>query len=308
MSYAGQAMYSRRQFGRVALAAVPLPMMGAKIDSRIHGVQFGLQSYSFNGLPLEGILDVVIASMVDTGLGECEIWSPLVEPPELIREVRAAKDAEERAQAHAKLGGWRLSVSLDYFRKIRQKFEDAGIEITAFSASPGSSDEELNRTFEITRALGAEIVTLASPLSIARRVAPMAERHGLLVGLQGIPTMHPTNPDQIAKPENYEEGVALSKNFRITIDIGDAVGGGYDALKFVQDHHERIFQLFLKDRTKAGVSVPWGEGDTPIAAILKLIRDQRWPIRGYIDNDYKSTLSRAEDVKRSFAYAKRVLG
>jgi sugar phosphate isomerase/epimerase len=136
----------------------------------------------------------------------------------------------------------------------------------------------------------------------------MAERHDLLVGLQGIPTMHPTNPDQIAKPENYEEGVAPSKNFRITIDIGDAVGGGYDALKFVQDHHERIFQLFLKDRTKAGVSVPWGEGDTPIAAILKLIREQRWPIRGYIDNDYKSTLSRAEDVKRSFAYAKRVLG
>jgi len=38
-----------------------------------------------------------------------------------------------------------------------------------------------------------------------------------------------------------------------------------------------------------------------------LIRDQRWPIRGYIDNDYKSPLSRAEDVKKSFAYAKRAL-
>jgi len=301
-------MYSRRQFGRVALAAVPLSMMGAKIESRIQGVQFGLQSYSFNGLPLEGILDVVIASMVDAGLGECEIWSPLIEPPDLVRKVRAAQDAEQRATAHAELGKWHLSVSLDHFHAIRRKFEDAGIEITAFSASPGSTDEELNRAFEITRALGARIMTVAGPLSIARRLAPMAERHDLLVGLQGIPTMHPTNPDQIARPENYEEGVALSKNFRITIDVGDAVGGGYDALKFVQDHHERIFQLFLKDRTKAGVSVPWGEGDTPIAAILRLIRDQKWPIRGYIDNDYKSPLSRAEDVKRSLAYAKRALG
>jgi len=307
MSYSNRTMYSRRQFGRAALAAVPWSLMGAKIDSRIRGVQFGLQSYSFNGLPLEGILDVVIASMVDTGLGECEIWSPLIEPPELVRWLRTAPDAETRAEAQADLGRWSLSVSLDYFRQIRRKFADAGIEITAFSANPGSSDEELNRTFEIAEALGAGIVTLASPLSIARRVAPMAERHDLLVGLQGIPTMHPTNPDQIARPENYEEAVALSKNFRITIDIGDAVGGGYDALKFVEDHHERIFQLFLKDRTKANVSVPWGEGDTPIAAILKMIRDRKWPIRGYIDNDYKSPLSRAEDVKRSVAYAKRAL-
>ena len=291
-------MYTRRQFGRAALAAVPLSLMGAKIESRIRGVQFGLQSYSFNGLPLEGILDVVIASMVDTGLGECEIWSPLIEPPELVRHLRAAPDAGQRAQAQAEIGKWSLSVSLEHFRQIRRKFEDAGITITAFSANPGSSDEELNRTFEIAKALGAGIVTLSSPLSIARRVAPIAERHDLLVGLQGIPTMHPTNPDQIARPENYEEGAALSKNFRITIDIGDAVGGGIDALKFVRDHHDRIFQLFLKDRTKAGVSVPWGEGDTPIAAILQLIRDRKWPIRGYIDNDYKSPLSRAEDVKR----------
>ncbi len=282
-------------------------MMGAKIESRIAGVQFGLQSYSFNGLPLEGILDVVIASMVETGLGECEIWSPLIEPPDLVRQIRAAQDADQRAKARAELGKWHLAVPLDHFRAIRRKFEEAGIEITAFSASPGSSDEELNRSFEITKALGARIMTVASPLSIARRLAPMAERHDLLVGLQGIPTMQATNPDQIARPEQYEEGVALSKNFRITIDVGDAVGGGYDALQFVRDHHQRIFQLFLKDRTKAGVSVPWGEGDTPIAAILQLIRDQKWPIRGYLDNDYKSPLSRAEDVKRSYAYARRAL-
>jgi len=300
-------MHSRRRFGRALLAGVPLALMASKIESRIGGVQFGLQSYSFNGLPLEGILDVVIGSMVDTGLGECEIWSPLIEPPDLVRKIRGAADAGRRASARAELDHWRLAVSLDHFRAIRRKFADAGIRITAFSASPGPMDEDLNRTFEIGKALGVEIITVASPLSVARRLAPLAERHNLMVGLQGIPTMHPADTDQIATPENYEEGVALSRNFRITIDIGDAVGGGYDALKFVQDHHQRIYQLFLKDRTKAGVSVPWGQGDTPIAAILRLIRDQKWPIRGYIDNDYKSPLTRAEDVKNSFAFAKRVL-
>jgi sugar phosphate isomerase/epimerase len=54
------------------------------------------------------------------------------------------------------------------------------------------------------------------------------------------------------------------------------------------------------------VSVPWGEGDTPIKEILRLVRDSKYPIRCYIDCDYKTT-DRPADVKRSFGYAKAAL-
>jgi sugar phosphate isomerase/epimerase len=303
-------MLTRRGFG-LALAAAPL-MALSKIDSRIRGIQFGLQSYSFNGLPLDGILDVIIKCMSETGLGECEIWSPLIEPAEFSARSRSqTATAEERTQARAEIARWRATVSLDYFRAIRKKFEDAGIEVTAFSTSTGSTDEELNRTLEITKALGAGVATLGVSMPVLKRLAPMATQHGLKIGIQGRPAMSSTNPDQICRPEQFGEAAALSKDFRISMDVGDAVGGGYsgeDVVKFVEQQHAKIYQLFLKDRNKANLSLPWGEGDTPIKEILRLIRDKKYDIRGYIDNDYKSTLTRAEDVKRSFAYAKAALG
>jgi sugar phosphate isomerase/epimerase len=300
-------MISRRSFG-FALAASPL-MAFAKIDSRVQGIQFGLQSYSFNGLPLAGILDVIIKCMVETGLGECEIWSPLIEPAELAARARSqTASAEERAQARAEIGKWRATAPLDYFRAINKKFADAGIEVTAFSASTGTTDEELNRTLEITKALGAKVATLAVSMPVLKRLAPMAAQHGLLIGIQGRPMMNPTNPDQVCRPEQFAEAAALSKDFRISMDIGDAVGGGYDnVLRFVEEQHAKIWQLFLKDRNRANLSLPWGEGDTPIKEILRLIRDKKYDIRGYIDNDYISSLPRSEDVKRSYAYAKAAL-
>jgi hypothetical protein len=52
-------MYSRRDFGRTALACFPLATVMAKPQSTIHGVQIGAQSYSFRGRPL----DAAIAAM-----------------------------------------------------------------------------------------------------------------------------------------------------------------------------------------------------------------------------------------------------
>jgi sugar phosphate isomerase/epimerase len=290
-----------------------------KINSVVHGMQFGLQSYVFSGigLPQDGILDVVIRSMVESGLGECDLYAPLVEPAQYWDRIRAGgpagpgatvppQVAAARVQARKELAKWRMSVSLDYFRAIQKRFEDAGIEIYGLSGFPGSTEEELSRTFEIAGTLGARLVTLGITLSAAKRIAPLAEKHSFMVGIQGRPDMTVTNPDVIAKPENFEEAVALSKSYWMSFDIGDATGGGYDSLKFVEVHHDRIALLYLKDRRKDRLSVPWGEGDTPVREILRLIRDKKYPIRCYIDCDYK-TANRPADVKRSFEYAKTAL-
>ncbi len=67
---------SRRDFGKLAAAALPAARaLGKTIDSRIDGVQIGVQSYSFRDLPL----DQAIQAMVTDGLGECELFSPHIE-------------------------------------------------------------------------------------------------------------------------------------------------------------------------------------------------------------------------------------
>jgi sugar phosphate isomerase/epimerase len=318
-------MYSRRRFCTLALGAVPWSAASAstKIDSKVHGIQWGLQSYSFTGAPMEGILDVVIRAMVESGLGECDIYSPQLEPPELSAAVRggggvAGRGAppaaatpgapDPRAQARERLARWRATAPLSYFRDIRAKFNRAGIDIWGYSGTTGNTDEEIERTFAIAKAMGAGYVTTSATLSQARRIAPLAERHRIRVGFQGRPNMTSTDPDQIRKPQDFLDVVKLSRNFWISLDIGDVTGGGWDPLPFVRDHHERIALLYIKDRKKDNTSMPWGEGETPVKEVLQLVRDRRLPIRCYVDNDYKSPLTRTEDVKRSFEWAKKVLG
>ena len=285
-----------------------MPSVAAKkISSVVDGIQFGLQSYIFTGigLPQDGLVDVAIASMAESRLGECDLFAPLVEPARFWDPIRTR--GPEAAEARAELTKWRMSVSLDYYRPIRKKFDDAGIEIYGLSGFPGSTEEELIRTYEIAGVLGARLITLGVTLPAAKRIAPLAEKQSYLVGIQGNPNMSAADPDAISRPGDYEQAVSLSKNYWISFDIGDATGGGYDALRFVETHHERLALLYLKDRRKDRTSVPWGEGDTPVAEILRLIRDRKYPIRCYLDCDYKTT-NRPADVKRSFEYARKALG
>src|ERR1700737_2325273 len=74
-------MVSRRDFGKLALAAWPVSRaLAAKINSDINGVRIGVQTYSFRSLPQDGIIDAVIHAMTEIGLGECELFGPQVEP------------------------------------------------------------------------------------------------------------------------------------------------------------------------------------------------------------------------------------
>jgi sugar phosphate isomerase/epimerase len=199
------------------------------------------------------------------------------------------------------------SVSLDFYRAIRKKINDAGIEIFAMSGFPGKTAEQLERTFEIAGVLGVRLVTIGNTLPEAKEVAPLVDKSQFLVGLQGRPDMQPTDPDAISIPANFDEALALSKNYWMSFDIGDATGGGYDTLRFVEAHHDRIALIYLKDRRKDRTSVTWGEGDTPVAEVLRLARDRKYPWHCFVDCDYK-TADRPGDVKRSFEYSKKALG
>jgi len=64
-------MQTRREFGKIALAAVPMARAFGAINSKIHGVQLGAITYSFGSMPL----DEIIKAYVDIGLGEMELMS-----------------------------------------------------------------------------------------------------------------------------------------------------------------------------------------------------------------------------------------
>ena len=152
---------------------------------------------------------------------------------------------------------------------------------TTYSFNDGFSDEEIDRGFEMAKALGVEIITASSTLSAAKRVAPFADKHKMIVAMHGHDNVK--DPNQFATPESFAQAMALSKNFWVNLDIGHFFAAGYDPVAYIEEHHDRISNLHIKDRKKNhGQNTPWGEGDTPIKEVLHLLKSQevRYP-RGH---------------------------
>jgi hypothetical protein len=131
-------MYTRRDFGKIALASVPVSaVLAAKINSKIAGVQLGAQSYSFRDVPL----DDAIAGMAADSCGVCELYSGHIEPPSLSKTAPIPAPGPggrptPRTFAFAdSLREWRKTVPLSYFHEVKKKFDDAGITMRSIAAS-----------------------------------------------------------------------------------------------------------------------------------------------------------------------------
>src|SRR6266849_5152510 len=173
-------MYSRRDFSKLALAAFPAAAAFARIDSIVHGVQLGVQSYSFR----DRSLDDAIQGMVEVGLGECELYAGHVEPKLHREELRK----------------WRTTVSMDEFRTVRKKFDDAGILLYAYNYSfrDNFSDAEIARGFEMADALGVAVITASATLSVVDRVDREASKSKIRVGFHGHSEVK--NPNEFSTP------------------------------------------------------------------------------------------------------------
>ena len=111
------------------------------------------------------------------------------------------------------------------------------------------------------------------------------------------------DPNQFARPESFAAAMAMSKQFTVNLDIGHFTAANYDAVEYIKQNHDRIVILHLKDRKKdQGPNVPWGQGDTPIKQVLQLLRDKKWPIRAYIEYEYRGADDSPTEVKRCFQY------
>jgi len=290
-------MYTRREFSRMAIGAMVLSRpIAAAAGSKVEGVRLGVQTYSFRALPRpEGgdLVEAIVRAMAECGLDECELFAPHLEP---------------RGRSREELRAWRLETPLDHFRGVERKFKAAGLAIHAYNYSfdASFSDDEIDRGFMIARALGAAFITASTTIPVARRVVPFAEKHQMVVAMHGHSNV--ADPNEFATPESFAVALALSKYFKVNLDIGHFTAANFDAVTYIREHHADITNLHIKDRKKdQGDNTPWGEGDTPIREVLQLLKTEGWPIPAYIEYEYGGT-SPVEEVRRCYDYAKKALG
>ncbi len=281
-------MQTRREFGKMSLAAIGAAAAYAAQERRTGGVRLGVQSWSFRDRDLDGLLDALVKLKV----GYCELSSTHVEPARMSDE---------------ELRTWRLSVSPDEFRKMRQKFADARVVISGYSAPIASSwtPEEISRAFEMVRALGTNLLTCSIKVSQSAQIDGFAVRTNMRVGLHNHSRVE---PDELASPQSFAAALqGRSRHVGVNLDTGHYVAAGFDPLAYLKAHHGRIFSLHLKDRKKnQGPRVPFGEGDTPNAQILRTLKQQKWDIPALIEFEIKGADPIA-GVDQALEYCRRVL-
>jgi sugar phosphate isomerase/epimerase len=292
--------YTRREFGKAAFAALPAIALFPEFDvrvgqstskpsSRVNGVQIGLNvPYSFgdNLMPA----DEVLQKCVQLRVSALELRSQPVEgflgaPQDLVKRsaARASTPEQQAAKTAAtdELRKWRLSTPMDKVAALRKTYEDAGvaIEILKFDAIYARPDEELDYCFQLAKALGANAISCEISVPDTKRLGEFADKHNLMVGYHGHTE---TGPAQ------WETAFGYAKHNGANLDIGHFVAGGHGSpMTFLTAHHDRITHIHVKDRkANNGPNVPFGQGDTPVKEVLRLIRDNRWPIQATIEFEY----------------------
>ena len=310
-------MLNRRQFSSAALAATVAAGHAAKIDSSINGVKIGVQSYSFRTMTL----DEAIKAMTQVGIGECELFAthaerdagiPQPPPPPADAKAGGKKGGgggfRMSPEFRAEIKKWRMTVPLDKFKDVRKKFTTAGINLHAYNLSfrQDFSDEEIDRGFEMAKALGVKVITASSTVSMAKRLAPFATRHKIIVSMHGHSNLK--DPEEFAKPESFAAAMAESKFIGVNLDIGHFSAAGFDPVAYIKEHHARITNLHLKDRKKDdGPNTIWGEGDTPIKAVLQLLKKEKYPIPADIEYEYSGASDPATEVKKCLDFCRSAL-
>lgn len=328
--------YTRREFAKFALTALPAigvlpalsrlgaaePMKAAgKPNSKVAGVRIGLNvPYSFGNNAMNG--DEVLGNCVQLGVSALELRAQPVElflgvAPELVSPRRAAALGEgaakaapvdpAAAQAAAEtLRQWRSKAPVGRVKEFRRKYEDAGvaIEILKVDAIYALTDDALDYFFAMAKALGARAISceISTKEEDLKRIGRFADKHRLWVGYHGHAT---------TTPAHWEQAFSFAKYNAANVDLGHFVAGNNASpVDFIKQHHDRITHIHVKDRKMhEGPATPFGEGDTPIVEVLRLIRDQRWDIQATIEFEYRvpAGSDRMTEIARTIKYCRDAL-
>ena len=315
-------MHTRRNFTKLALAALPgaglltvadrLRAADAKPNSKFAGVQIGINvPYSFGSAVMDG--DEVLKNCVELGLSAVELRTQPVElflgvPPEFLGAKKKDKNAPNTFPSSnaAKIKEWRKSVSMDKVKEFRAKWEAAGvfIEIVKVDNLFKLSDEELDYSFALAKALGGRAISseISHTEADLKRVGEFADKHQFMVGYHGHAT---------TGPEQWEKAFSLSKFNGANVDIGHFIAGDFGSpVPFITKYHDRVTHVHIMDRKKHnGQNTPFGEGDTPIVDVLRLIRDNKWDIQAAIEFEYKvpEGSDRMKEIARAIKFCRDAL-
>jgi sugar phosphate isomerase/epimerase len=298
------------------------------------GVTIGVQTYSFRTQEDESPL-AILEYIKETGIKHVELMgnhaepfagapaSPMDDPAKraiMIKQWRQQELTEEEAELavilreemakfNEDLAKWRSEVDYSKFEELRDLYAANGISIYAFKPSvfgKNNTDDDIKYGMRAAKALGANHVTVEHPEDDEHtaRLGKIAEEEGILMAYHGHMQQTPTL---------WDTALAQSSGNSMNLDFGHYIAAeNENPLQIIKDKHASIASMHLKDRQKqsnGGGNLMWGTGDTPIAEVVTLIRDNGYtfPITVELEYDIPEGSDAVQEVKRSFEYIKNIL-
>lgn len=305
----------------------------SKTDEK-NKITLGVQTYSFRTMKDQSPL-AILNYIKQTGIKNIELMgnhaepfagapaSPMSDPKViavLIKQYKkealdddelliASKFSENRNNYDERMEEWRGNVDFKKFEELKKLYDEAGISIYAFKPrvfGKDNTDNDILYGIRAAKALGASHVTLEHPEDDKQtaRLAKIAEKEGILIGYHGHEQQTPTLWDTAINQSNFN---------RINLDFGHYIAAENERpLEIIKTKHDKIVSMHLKDRQKrsnGGKNLIWGEGDTPIAEVLKLIQQNGYDFPVTIELEYEipEGSNAVEEVKRCKAYINNVL-
>jgi sugar phosphate isomerase/epimerase len=284
---------NRRRFAQLAAGALLTPSLtraaaAGKPNSKFAGVHVGINApYSFGNAAMSA--DDILKTCVELNLSAIELRTQPIEAafgaPASLTNAKAKVLPAGAAEDHAKkLAAWRESVDMARARAFRKQLEDTGvfIEVIKVDGIFKMGEGELDYAFTLAKALGARGISteISKSDDDHKRVGKFADKHKIYLALHGHAS---------TGPAHWEKAFTHGEYVGANVDLGHFVAGDHGSpVPFITKHHQRITHVHVKDRKKGdGANTPFGEADTPIGEVLRLIRDNQWPIQATIEFEYK---------------------
>jgi sugar phosphate isomerase/epimerase len=204
---------------------------------------------------------------------------------------------------------WRAGFDVAKVAAAKKLMDDAGIKVHIVKFSPAKwSDGEIDYAFKVAKAMGAKGVTDEISEDAVKKLAPFAEKHGMYA------IFH--NHMQFGQPGfSYDPFLAVSPAVMMNFDMGHFYGStGIHPNTILEKYHDRIFSVHIKDKTgpkttPANANQVWGQGETPLADLLLLMKERKWQIPCDIELEYeiKPWSNQVKETATCVKYARQIL-
>jgi len=304
-------------------------IFGCTNNNDSNNLKIGIQTYSFRTMEDQSPL-AILDYIKQTGIKNVELMGNHVEsyagaPESPINErssmrllykqysgetlseeekIQAQEYSEKRKIYEQEVAEWRKNVDLNKFKELRGLYNEAGIDLYAFKPrvfEKENTDDDIRYGMRAAKALGASHVTLEHPSDDKHtfRLSKIAEEEDVLIGYHGHEQQTPTF---------WDTAITQSKYNKINLDFGHYVAGDNEnVVEFVKENNNHIVSMHLKDRKKGingGDNLPFGEGDTPIADVVRLINNEGYTFPVTIELEYNipEGSNSIEEIKKCLNY------